>query len=106
MGKDRKEFSISSYRSVIPMRADDFKLEMLNQSKLLPVGRVGRPYEAIIGHKGGAGKINWRVSDPRKLQQAGLTLKNGRITGVPDKPGKYEFSVGISFILFFIPHKY
>jgi hypothetical protein len=96
-GKDQKEFTIAVSRSVVPLRSDDFKLELLNQETILPVGRVGKPYEAIIGHAGGVGPIEWREVGKHTLPDIGLKIDHGCITGTPDKSGKYVITIKASF---------
>jgi hypothetical protein len=62
-------------------------------TKTLPDGFAGEPYEAQLRASGGAPPYEWAL-DPQSKLPPGLTLsKSGLISGTPNLPGEFIFTV-------------
>jgi hypothetical protein len=78
---------------VYPFTRTDADARLLTESKELPAGREGVPYETVIAARGGLGRVRWTMSG----LPPGLTAEHGRISGTPQKAGLYRTSVRVEF---------
>lgn len=69
-------------------------LALLYEKRELPAGRVGVPYEAVLGGKGGVGPHVWRLRGGRLPDD--LKLLAGRISGNPKEAGSFEIRVELA----------
>jgi formylglycine-generating enzyme required for sulfatase activity len=56
----------------------------------LPSGKTGTPYNAELQAQGGVGPVYFAVKKNTRLP-AGLTLANGKISGIPTTSGSFSF---------------
>lgn len=75
--------------SAYQVQPEDADVRLLAKGTTLPAARVGVPYEAGIGVRGGLGKVRWSTSK----EPPGLSLLEGRLFGVPKAPGAFDLEV-------------
>lgn len=81
--------------SWIPLPASVPELSTVRVERRLPAGWVGMPYEAVIGVRGGVPPHVWHRASGHL--PAGLTLRDGRLVGVPETAGQYTFTAEVSY---------
>lgn len=85
----RATFTFSVAPGAVPLPDTIFRIT--RGDGRLPPGRVGHPYEVVLGASGGVEPYRWKVAGgplPGGLQ---LDRRAGRITGVPTEPGVFAF---------------
>lgn len=78
----------------VPYDPEHMALRITRESRTLEDATVRLPYEAIVGASGGVEPYRWNLVGG--MIPTGLALENGRITGVPTVPGKYEFAARVA----------
>ncbi len=91
---DIREARLRIYPTAIAYDPNRPRFGLSRATRRLPPGRVGVPYEAVIGAIGGAQPYAWSGHD----LPPGLELAQGRISGRPESAGNFTIGVGVEFL--------
>lgn len=91
--EDTQDYRLSLFSVAVPLDSSAFGI--VRQSPNLPVGRVGEDYEAVLGSRGGAPRLEWRIRAGRL--PLGLEGRGGSIAGVPQQAGSFDLQVELAY---------
>ena len=92
-GQDTRTATLSLYSGAHQHAPDARPLQISRDTEELAPGRVGVPYETVLGATDGIEPYIWRIVSGGL--PAGLTLEAGRITGTPQRAGVFHFEVRV-----------
>ncbi|MEM8931104.1 MAG: Ig domain-containing protein, partial [Acidobacteriota bacterium] len=62
---DRRSFVLRCCSSAVPYNPERSPVQLLRQAERLPMAQVGRPYEAVLGSRGGVWPHRWSLRGGR-----------------------------------------